>query len=161
MSSFSIGKKLYLGVGVLVAFTFTLGITAYWSLSSVGNLLHTIVDKTAQKQLLAGRVDTDASDLLAEDRGILVRGYMKDQATVEKYNQQFAATAEDLQSNLNAIRAMLVDTQGKQAVQDLQDALTPLVEANRTIFNATTAGNMDKAAAAAFSLLCAGSRSLA
>src|SRR5271168_2520788 len=111
MSSFSIGKKLFIGVGVLVAFTFTLGITAYWSLSSVGDRMHAIVDGTAQKQRMAGRVDTDASDLLAEDRGILVRGYMKDQATVEKYNQQFAATVEDVQNNLSTIRTLLVDVQ--------------------------------------------------
>jgi len=145
MSSFSIGKKLFSGVGLLVAFTFLLGTTAYWGLSSVGDRVHTIVDKTAQKEMLAGQVDTDASELLAEDRGILVRGYMKDPATVQKYNDQFAATAQELQTSLNTITPLLVDTQGKQSIQDLQDALEAMVAANRTIFNNTMAGDMTKA----------------
>jgi methyl-accepting chemotaxis protein/methyl-accepting chemotaxis protein-1 (serine sensor receptor) len=145
MSSFTIGKKLFLGVGALVVVTFALGATALLSISSMNDRMHSIVDKTVRKQALAHAMDVYSSDLLAEDRGILVRGYMKDQPTVEKYNQQFIATEGDLQSAITTILPMLVKPEAKQAVQEIEDALGPAQEANREVFEASKSGDMDKA----------------
>ncbi len=64
---------------------------------------------------------------------------------MQKYNDQFAATAQELQKALNAITPLLIDVQGKQSIQDLQDALEAMVAANRTVFNDTVAGDMTKA----------------
>jgi methyl-accepting chemotaxis protein/methyl-accepting chemotaxis protein-1 (serine sensor receptor) len=147
MSSFTIGKKLYLGVGALVALTFALGMTAFLSMSSVGDRLRDILGKTVKKQTLAHRMDLDASDLLAEDRGILVRGYMRDEPTMEKYNQQFAATADDMEAAIREIQPLLIRPEQKQAVQGMQDALGPVRQANQSVFQDSIAGNMDTAAA--------------
>ena len=87
MPSLTIGKKLYIGVGVLVGFTFALGTAALMSISSIGDSVHTSVDKSVKKQVLANGLDVEASELLSLDRAILVRGYMKDPAMAQKYNQ--------------------------------------------------------------------------
>jgi methyl-accepting chemotaxis protein/methyl-accepting chemotaxis protein-1 (serine sensor receptor) len=147
MSSFTIGKKLYLGVGALVALTFALGMTAFLSTSNVGDRLHDILDKTVKKQTLAHRIDVDASDLLAEDRGILVRGYMRDLGTMEKYNQQFAATADDMDAAMQEMQPLILRLETRQAVQGIKDALGPMRQMNQSVFQDSIAGNMDSAAA--------------
>ena len=145
MSSLTIGKKIFGGVAVLVLCTLALGINSYLSVGSIGDRVHNMTSKTIQKQQLAHRMNFDASDLLAEDRGILVRGFMKDLPTVEKYNQQFAASSEDIQNAVHEIQPLIVDPTVKQAMQQIQDQLASLNEANRTIYEAAKTGDMDAA----------------
>jgi methyl-accepting chemotaxis protein len=145
MSSFTIGKKLILGVGAMLALTFALGLTAFLSMSSVGNRMRDILDKTVKKQTLAHRMDLDSSDLLAEDRGILVHGYMRDAATMEKHNQSFAATANDMEAAIKEIQPLLIRVQQKQEVQEMEDALGPVRQTNQSVFQDAIAGNMESA----------------
>ena len=145
MSSLTIGKKIFGGVAVLVLCTLALGINSYLSVGSIGDRVHNMTSKTIQKQQLAHRMNFDASDLLAEDRGILVRGFMKDLPIVEKYNQQFAASSEDIQNAVHEIQPLIVDPTVKQAMQQIQDQLASLNEANRTIYEAAKTGDMDAA----------------
>ncbi len=145
MSSLTIGKKLFLGVGTLVVLTFALGITALFSISSIGSRLLNIVDVTVKKQTLTHELDTYSSDMLADTRGVLVRSYMKDQATAETYNQQFVATREAMQANLDVIRPMLVRPAGRQAVEDVQETLSILGDAEQKIMQSVASGDMDSA----------------
>jgi methyl-accepting chemotaxis protein/methyl-accepting chemotaxis protein-1 (serine sensor receptor) len=145
MLSFTIGKKLFVGVGTLVAFTFALGITAVLSLSSVDSHLRAIVGSTLQKERLVNRMDLDSSELLSEERGILVRGYMKDPPNMEKYNQQFTMTANDLQASINEIAPMIITPAGEQAVQEIQSTLNTMKDANERIFHASMAEDMNLA----------------
>ncbi len=145
MSSFTIGKKLFLGVGALVVFTFALGVTAFLSISSIGDRLHNILSSTVQRQTLAHRMDADSSDLLAESRGVLLRGYMRDMPTMEKYGQQFTATADDLLAATKEIEPLIVRPEVRQAVQAIQDAMVPLRQASQSTLQDAVAGNMDSA----------------
>jgi methyl-accepting chemotaxis protein/methyl-accepting chemotaxis protein-1 (serine sensor receptor) len=145
MSSFTIGKKLFLGAGMLAVLTFALGITALISMSGVGDRVHTIVDTTVKKQMLASQMDLDASDLLSLNRGIQISGYMKDLLKIEEYNQQFLATAEDLRTTMNTLQPMLFRPEDKQALQETQKVFATVQEANQTIYKASMAGDMPTA----------------
>jgi methyl-accepting chemotaxis protein/methyl-accepting chemotaxis protein-1 (serine sensor receptor) len=147
MSSFTIGKKLFLGVGVLVAFTFALGITAYVSMSSIGANLHTMTDSTLRKQNLAMEIDRQSSDLLSELRGILIRGYMKDQSTMDKYYVQFNATADEMQASVDTITPLLQSAQSKQAMLDARAALLSMRQAAQEMYKDSKAGKMPAAVA--------------
>jgi methyl-accepting chemotaxis protein len=148
MASFTIGKKLYLGVGALLAFTFALGITAYFSMSSIGDRMNAMASSTMKETRLAHQMDTASSDLLAEDRGILLRGFMKDQATMQKYSQQFESTMDELQKELGIMQSMLHKPEGIKAAKEMEDTLAPLRQASQTVFQAAMAGNMDAASTA-------------
>jgi methyl-accepting chemotaxis protein/methyl-accepting chemotaxis protein-1 (serine sensor receptor) len=148
MSSFTIGKKLFLGAGVLVVFAFALGITALIGMSSVGDRVHTIVDVSLRKQILASQMDVDGSELISWTRGIVLRGFMKDPPTIEQYNQQFLATAEDLQTTMNTLQPMLFKPEARQALQETQEAIATIREVNQTIYKAAMAGDMPTAVSA-------------
>ena len=73
MSSFTIGKKLFLGVGTLVVFAFALGIASVLIISGISDRMHTVVGMTVKKQTLAHAMRLDSSELVANARGIEVR----------------------------------------------------------------------------------------
>jgi methyl-accepting chemotaxis protein/methyl-accepting chemotaxis protein-1 (serine sensor receptor) len=146
MASLTIGRKLFAGVGALVVFTFALGLAGLAILSSIGDRIGTIVQSSVKEQVLAGALDTDSSDLLAEDRGVLVRGYMKDPATMEKYNKQFNATVDGMQTHIEGILPLIATPEAKQAVQEIQATLGGVRQANQSIFQSSMDGNMEAAA---------------
>src|ERR1700755_2912670 len=96
MSSSTFSKKLFLGIGSLVALTFSLGVTVLFSFSSISGGVRTIVHTNAPRQALAGTIRTETADLLAANRGILFRGYMHDLSWMQQDNQKFEATASQL-----------------------------------------------------------------
>ncbi|RXH58775.1 methyl-accepting chemotaxis protein [Granulicella sibirica] len=140
--SFTIGKKLFLGVGILVAFTFVQGLTAFFTMSSVGDRMHTVVLRTVRKQTLAHEMDRDASDLLAETRGIEVRGFAKDKTAIDNYYQQFNATADDMQASLREIMPLIAKPGDKQSLGEMQESLGVMREADQAVYKAAMAGDM-------------------
>lgn len=153
MSSFTIGKKLFLGVGILVVFTFALGATALYSISTIGNRVGAIIGSTVKTQTLAHEMDRQASDLGSLIRAIEIRGYMKDAAGMETYNQQFTVTAEAIQANLNSIVTLITNPDAKLAAQDLQQSLSAMRQAGQAVIRDSMAGNMEAAVAAAVNQL--------
>jgi len=145
MSSSTFSKKLFLGIGSLVALTFFLGVTVLFSFSSISAGVRTIVHTNAQREALAATIGTETSDLLAANRGILFRGYMHDLGSLQQDNQKFEATASQLQQDLNTIEPMLTQPEAQQEVRNIRETLEPLIEANRQIFQAAMAGDMSKA----------------
>jgi methyl-accepting chemotaxis protein len=148
MSSSTFSKKLFLGIGSLVALTFSLGVTVLFSFSSISDGVRTIVHTNAQREALAATIRTETADMLAANRGILFRGYMHDLASLQQDNRKFEATANQLQQDLNTIEPMLTtQPEAQQAVRNLRETLEPILEANRQVLQAAMAGDMSKAIA--------------
>jgi methyl-accepting chemotaxis protein/methyl-accepting chemotaxis protein-1 (serine sensor receptor) len=145
MSSFTIGKKLFLGVGALAAFTLTLGITALMSISSIGDRLHTIVNSTVRKQTLAHQMNSDTWELIAAARGLEARGLLKDPVGMDKYQQDFTAGLDRVQANMDTITPLLVVAADKQAVEDARGQMTLLREGEQTFYKLASAGDMTNA----------------
>ena len=146
-SSLTIEKKLFLGVGGLVLFTFALGTTALYNISSIGDRVATIVGPTIQKKTLAHQMSADAAEMVSLDRAILVRGYMKDSATIEQYNQQFATTIDGMQKDIDTIRPLLITPIGKASTQEIQASISDMRQASQSLYQNALAGNMDAAVA--------------
>jgi methyl-accepting chemotaxis protein/methyl-accepting chemotaxis protein-1 (serine sensor receptor) len=142
MSSFTIGKKLFLGIGTILVFSLILGVTALLSFSSIGDRIDTIVGSTVKKQALAHEMQLDTSELIGEARGIEVRGFMKDPAAMNKYHQDFIATGDNLQAKMDAILPLLLMAADKQAVADAREQLTSFKEGEQALYRSATAGDM-------------------
>jgi len=153
MSSFTVGKKLYLGAGTLVVFTFALGITALLSITSIGDRVSEIVHVSVKKQTLTHEMATRGSDLTGFAKGIEVRGYMRDAGAMQTYHQQFSTTAEALQANINILMPLIDNPDAKSAAQDIQETLPVIQQAEQAILQNSMAGNMDAAVAAAINQL--------
>jgi len=88
-SQMTIGKKLFVSFGAALALTLVLGGTSMWLISSLGASLNKTTNVEARKQALATEIDMGESDMLAAERGILLRAMLKDSALVAQYNQDF------------------------------------------------------------------------
>ena len=89
MSSTTIGRKLYLGIGAMALFTFLLGLAAFLGLRSVGDRVERIVGVTVRRQTLAHSIDRDISFTMGATKGILMRASRGDHAGVERNIQDF------------------------------------------------------------------------
>jgi hypothetical protein len=145
MSSFTIGKKMFLGVGALVVFTLTLGITALSCISSIGDHIRTIVSATVKKQTLAHQMNSDTWELIAAARGIEARGLLKDTAAIDKYHQEFVASVDSVQGSIDAITPLIVVQADKQALEDGREQLSSLKEKEQVFYKYALAGDMTNA----------------
>lgn len=142
MSSFTIGKKLFLGVGTLVVFTFSLGIAAVLVISGISDRMHTIVGATVKKQTLAHDMRLKSAELLSYSRGIETRGFMKDAAEIDKYNQEFASGADRLQQDIDTISPLILVAADKQAIEDAREELVSIKATEETVYKSSLVGDM-------------------
>jgi methyl-accepting chemotaxis protein len=143
-----IGKKLYLSFGAAFALSIALGVTALFSISNLSALLHAAVTSTAQKQQLAGSLSAAASEMLAADRGILVRSYMKDVPAMEKYNRDFDDENAAANLILDKLEPLLVRPEAKHLTAHLRILNGQIEEANKTVYDLAVKGESDAAAKA-------------
>jgi hypothetical protein len=145
MSSWTIGKKLFLGVGSLVICTFALGTTAFVGLSSASNRVHAIVEVTVQKQTLAHSIDRDTSFTMGATKGILMRGLQSDHAGIQRNVQDFNTYADSLKNDISLLQALDQHPETVLALRDLQDAFQIDKLSNATLASAAEAGDMSTA----------------
>jgi len=139
MSSFTIGKKLFLGIGTLLVFTVALGITAFYSITSIGDRVHTIVSQTVQKQTLAHQMALDNAQLLSLLRGIGLRGYMKDLPGIEKYHEEFNTTASHILADSETLSPLLLKSEDKQTVRQIAETLAKVREGEQLLYKSALA----------------------
>ena len=145
MSSFSIGKKLYFGVGALVLFTFALGMTSYLGMSSISERVHTMVESISKKQALAHDLSLQNAELLSDVRGIVLRGFMKDPAAIEKCHESFNVTIEHMKADIESMRPLVHNPDAKQGLQDTNDSLQKTIESEKELDQSALAGDMTAA----------------
>jgi methyl-accepting chemotaxis protein/methyl-accepting chemotaxis protein-1 (serine sensor receptor) len=123
-SQMTIGRKLILsfsGLGILLV------VLSFCFLNAVGTLKNefdTAVNKTARKISLAGEFDTDESDMLAWQRGMLLNTFVKNTAAAETTKQKFREKVESANRKLNEIETLLGDEEGHRLVDSSRSALT-------------------------------------
>jgi methyl-accepting chemotaxis protein len=148
MSSFTIGKKLFVGSGALVVLTFALGIAGYVGIANLGDWMHTMIFSTIKKQSLGARIALDSSVLLADLRELEVRGFLKDAAGMEKCHSDAATTADELLADINVILPMIAVPSAKQNIEDIRDTSTQIRAGEQAVYKAALAGDMDASIAA-------------
>ena len=87
------------------------------------------VEKTAQKILLVAELDTAESDMLSWQRAMMLYTFEKDSGTVANARDRFHKASEIAARSLEAIRPLIVDTEGQRLVDGTAARLTQWVAA--------------------------------
>lgn len=127
-SQMTLGKKLFLSFSAALALTLVISFVALESFSSVGRQVKDLVGRNTRELYLAGEINTAMSDIIAAERGILVRAFMNDYGTVEKYKGQEAEAAARLKGSLDEFTKMIETTEGRQLAGKIQDAETLIAQ---------------------------------
>ena len=84
--------------------------------------------------------------MLAEDRGLILRSYMKDPATVDAYDRAFEESNRKAAEALDTIEPLLVFPASKLAVVQLKTDNREISEANSAVYGLASKGDPDGAA---------------
>jgi len=145
MTKLTIGTKMMLSAGALVAICVMLGIAAYVGASNIGDQLHVALGSGLKKDILALRLDAGSANLLSLVRGEMVRGYARDLASADKYHRQFGTAVESYQGDLSALEGTVTRPDAKQSIAELRVAVASMIEAEQVVNDGITAGDMAKA----------------
>ena len=122
-SQMTIGKKLMLAFGLMMALIVGLG---YSSLSSVGTLageLDKAVNKTAKKTEMAGQMQSAVVEMRAGQRGLILFSMMKESAKAQSARQAFQGAVTRIEKVIADIRPLLTTDRGREAVNKIENGM--------------------------------------
>ncbi|HKW97096.1 MAG TPA: methyl-accepting chemotaxis protein [Bryobacteraceae bacterium] len=131
MRTWTIGTKLMGAFGAMLALALGLSYSALHSLGNMKADFDDTVTRTARSRYVSALTVKDSEEMRSLERGIMVRLYMKDLATVEKYKQEFRDTDADLSKDLTELRNLARSEQARNLIANterLSKELMPLHE---------------------------------
>ena len=146
-SQMTIGKKLFGSFGGSLLLTVTVGGTAIWLISNLGSSMDKAVNINAQKQFLAAQSDKHESDMVAAERGILLRTLTKEPALVAKYNQDFLDAAAQMKSNIDAFKPLIENDSERGILGTIETDRDAAIRNHQDFYQLVTAGKDTEAGA--------------
>jgi methyl-accepting chemotaxis protein len=116
----TIGKKLTVGLGALLALLLVLSYSSLSAIESLGTLLDTGLNKTAKKLELAGEIATSAAYLRTGQRGVILYSALKEPHMVDASKTVFASHSSRIGSLAAEIEPLLVSETGRRAVDTIR-----------------------------------------
>ncbi|HPT29004.1 MAG TPA: methyl-accepting chemotaxis protein, partial [Bryobacteraceae bacterium] len=141
----TIGKKLMLSFGVLLALMMGLAYSSLSSGSTLSGELDTAVNKTARKTELAGQIQAAVSNMRAGQRGLILFSMLKDTSKAEMAREAFRTAAAGIEKSTAEIRPMLVTEAGLRAVDNIQSQAGVWIPLYQEIETACAAQRFDAA----------------
>jgi methyl-accepting chemotaxis protein len=145
MPQLTIGRRVMLGIGVLMLMALVLGVTAYLGISDMGARMHAVLGNDVRNDVLAYRIENSAAALSNAGRGELIGGLSHDRVAVDREHKQFAESAQLLQSDATALQGMVDKSGANQDIVQIETALASLTESEQGVYEAIVAGDMAKA----------------
>jgi methyl-accepting chemotaxis protein/methyl-accepting chemotaxis protein-1 (serine sensor receptor) len=133
-SQMTIGKKLFLTFGAALAATLIMGIAAFLAIGALGESTDKLIRVQARKLFLAGDINTTLSDLLAEDRGILARAFIRDRATMDKYNDEFGVSMQRWQKDAEEFLTLAQTPEGRGLITAMQQRFERVRAAHADVY---------------------------
>jgi methyl-accepting chemotaxis protein/methyl-accepting chemotaxis protein-1 (serine sensor receptor) len=119
MANWTIGKKLYLGLGALVALVLAVSTVSLWGTSDLyGKLTHT-AEKTARKRALALNTEFQFEMAYSHFKSMILAGMAADSAGVDKARKTADDAIEKIDANLKDFDALIETEAGRKALGDV------------------------------------------
>jgi methyl-accepting chemotaxis protein/methyl-accepting chemotaxis protein-1 (serine sensor receptor) len=141
----TIGKKLYACFGAALALGLGVSVLALIDVDNLGGMNDKVVNVTAKKRFLSGDINMEMSSILAAERGVLLRAYMKDKATMAQYHQDFQDRSAEAKTMLEEFKALCETAEDRGAAQEMEDALNSISQGHAELWNQVSADQIDAA----------------
>ena len=145
-SEMTVGKKLFGSFGASLLLTLIVGGTSLWLISSLGASLNKTANDTAKKQLLASEIDTNESDMVAAERGILLRTLTREPALVAQYNQDFQDATSLMKTNLDVLTPLIETETGRKVAAAIEANRGTAVQLHQQFLQLVSTGKETEAA---------------
>ena len=148
MIQMTIGKKLFASFGAALALTLAIGGVAISAVGSINGRVENIVQKTARKLFIAGDINTVTSDMVAGERGTLLRAYMNDYAGVSQYDAKQQQLFTQLKKDVDVFTPLVESEDGRQTITQIRAEEDSMIQNHRDLM--ALIGKRQLAAAAKF-----------
>jgi len=139
-SKWTVGKKLFTGVGILAAFLIAEGGMAFWVASSMMSQLDSLTAVTVKKLELATSMGESGAGMRSEQRRYLLGVLGKDKATMDAAEKAMDKRVEEMRSKVAEITPLLQTEAGKRATADLVKYLDQWVAGDKALSDLAIAG---------------------
>ena len=146
-SQMTIGKKLFLSFGGALLLTLVVSFVAMESIASLGAALDRVMNKTAAKQYLACTIDAGESDVVAAERGVVLRALTKEQAHLERSGVEFNQAFEGMKKQASEFVPLIETDEARRQIADLQKGMDKMLQNHQQLYALAAGGKADEAAA--------------
>jgi methyl-accepting chemotaxis protein len=139
----TIGKKLFLSIGSVVAAALVMGALMFVSLSRVGAGMDRVVNENVKRQYLANQMYINLTEMISLARGMEIKAILKDQASVDKYHEDYRAELTKLQANVTEFAPLIVTPQGQEFLQAITAGSSRLGDFNEQLYQKASNHDID------------------
>jgi methyl-accepting chemotaxis protein/methyl-accepting chemotaxis protein-1 (serine sensor receptor) len=122
----TISQKLYASFGAALALTILLGIGAVVGITRTEENSKNVVDFNARRVYLAGEIRALVGMMLSDERGIVLRSFMQDKATVDQYANEFKEHSALYAEHLKEYSSLVQNDAGRSDAAELDTALSAI-----------------------------------
>lgn len=141
----TIGKRLTLIVGTILAITLVLSAAALYSISRMRRSYDEAVDKTARKITLAGQLDTLSAGLSASTLGYMMYTMTQAQDRAEAARKAFGEDMTALDKGLGQFRTLIDEEECRRLAAEAETGINNWKAAFSDLAAAVTANKLDEA----------------
>ncbi len=109
-----VGPKMSMAIGIVLATTISSGYFATSDVISLKERFDGVVEKTARKLELSGRIDAIKSGMLASQEASVLAAFMKDAARESSFRREFDEHVAMMKSTVAEVRPLLSMPEGKR-----------------------------------------------
>jgi methyl-accepting chemotaxis protein/methyl-accepting chemotaxis protein-1 (serine sensor receptor) len=146
MKNWTIGRRLFTGVGALITLIVAVAILALWVGRSLEERLISTNDHTVKRLGLVLQIETELERLYATQPALIMAGFMSDKTLVESRKLATAEAIAEVNGSISSFRAEAVTDADRKAIVDLTTDLAGWSRANDQVTTLVTAGNAAEAA---------------
>jgi methyl-accepting chemotaxis protein len=143
----TIGKKLFLSIGAALTASLVMGVLMFASLSRVGSGMDRVVNNNAKGRYLANQIYSNLTEMISLERGMTLKAIIKDQASVDKYHEDYRAELTKLTANLTQFSPLVKTPEGQAFVEAIASSSSRLADFNEQMYQKDTNHDVDGALA--------------
>jgi methyl-accepting chemotaxis protein len=144
--TWTIGKKLYTGIGALVLLLALAGANALWVAGTLNNEVKSATSIGARRVALAYQIAADAKDIKSGQRKMLVAAYRKDTPKVDESKQDIDKALKAFQADATELNPLLVSPEGRALMGDMEDRIAKWTPINEAVEKLLADDKLDDAA---------------
>ena len=149
MKNWTIGRRLFTGVGALITLIVAVAVLALWVGRSLEERMVHTNEHTVKQLGLALQIETELERLYATQTALIMAGYMNDKSLVESRKLAADEAVSEVNGSLNAFKTEATTDADRKALADLTLDLEGWTRANDDVTGLVTAGNVAEAVKAA------------
>jgi methyl-accepting chemotaxis protein len=146
-SQMTIGKRLFLSFGVALALTLAVSVLALQGFSSLDARMNKVIKVNAKKVFLATDIRANQWGMVASERGIIARAFMKDKATMEKYNQDFGQSVAKVNKEVDEFTPLIETAEARQLMVEIKSTVDKAGQFHADLYREASAEKIEAAAA--------------